>query len=198
MRIILRVLFLLMLLLGVLLGIALPKAVEHVPGYEIGRWQAYDPERGFIPAEAMLAPPDAPIFITVILRTTAPLRSGAARSVLTMTMTNAGEKDLIDRGLSFPGAAVRESPQTDVFVHRETLRHDEILDGKHVFTFEPGEEADLPILSVELVLNAGAYDLDPRMEPAGYLLLALGAIGFLMTLRGGKPKAPPPPRWGRG
>ena len=199
MRILLRVLFLLMLLSGILLGIALPKAVQHVPGYEIGRWQVYGPEAGFSPAEVMLSPPDAPIFITVVLRTGAPLRSGAARAVMVLTMTSAGDDTLIERELSFPGAAARESPQSDVFVHRETLSYEEPLDGAYVFDFAPGDDMEPSILSAELLLNAGAYDLDPRMEPAGYLLLVLGAVGFLMTLRRGKPKAPPPPpRWGRG
>lgn len=198
MRILLRVLFLLMLVSGVLLGIALPKAVEHVPGYEIGRWQVYAPVEGFSPAEATIAPADAPVFVTVIMRTTAPLRSGAARSVLAMTVVDAASSEQDRNILSFPGAAIRESPPSDVFLHRETLRRDEPSDGVLIFAFEPGEDADVEILSIELVLNAGAYDLDPRMEPAGYLLLALGAVGFLLTLRRGKPKAPPPPRWGRG
>ncbi|MEX0955624.1 MAG: hypothetical protein WDZ83_10470 [Rhizobiaceae bacterium] len=57
------------------------------------------------------------------------------------------------------------------------------------------------LVSVDLTLNAGAFDLDQRAIPAGFIMMAVGLVGFAASLfrrRRENPNSKPPPRWGRG
>lgn len=198
MRTLLRILFGLMFLVGILLGIVYPLAARHVAGYEIGRWRVFERDAGFSPAEAMLSPADAPVFVAVEIEADGPLRAGEGRSVMTVTATNEGEKTVYFRHLAFAAQGTRESPQARTLAYREEPGMLEEADGRHVFVFAAGRDMDPAIRTADLLLNAGAFDLDPRAEPSGYTLMALGLVGFFMTLRRGTPKAPRPPKWGRG
>lgn len=199
MRTILRILFSLMFVVGILLGIIYPLAAKHIAGYEIGRWRVFERDAGFTPAEAMLSPAEAPVFVAVEIETDAPLRAGEGRSVMTVTATSPGEKVMFHRHLAFAGTGVRESPQARNLRYRDEPGTLEGVDGRHEFVFAAGKDMEPSILTADLILNAGAFDLDARAEPSGFTLMALGLVGFFMTLRrGGQPKAPPPQRWGRG
>jgi hypothetical protein len=53
---------------------------------------------------------------------------------------------------------------------------------------------------VDLILNAGAFDLHPRAVPIGYILIMTGFVGFVAMVRRRRRldrANPPPPRWGR-
>jgi hypothetical protein len=107
--------------------------------------------------------------------------------------------------LTFNEAKPQEkSPQL-----REKIYRDEagvivdIEDGDYTFTVGRGDAEDIQIQSVELVLRGGAGAVDPRAQPVGYALSAIGFIGLVLALRRGKRERnpnsqPPPPRWGRG
>jgi hypothetical protein len=62
----------------------------------------------------------------------------------------------------------------------------------------------IDIGKVDLVLEHGPQRADPRTQPIGFVLMAVGFIGFVLGLRGRRdggtppnPNSQPPPRWGR-
>jgi hypothetical protein len=67
-----------------------------------------------------------------------------------------------------------------------------------------GDAEGIDIARVDLVLQHVPQKADPRAQPIGFTLMAVGFIGFVLMLRGkdgGTPpnpnSQPPPPRWGR-
>jgi hypothetical protein len=69
-----------------------------------------------------------------------------------------------------------------------------------------GDADEIDIARVDLVLQRAAQKADPRAAPIGYVVMAVGAILFLLSFRGGgsappaNPNSQPPPprpRWGR-
>ena len=57
--------------------------------------------------------------------------------------------------------------------------------------------------SVDIVLATGHGPIDPRLQPAGFALMAIGFVGLVLSFRRGGPPGnpnsqPPRPRWGRG
>jgi hypothetical protein len=197
-----RYFFLLVLLAGAALGIAYPLAASNVAGYEIGVWRVFARDTGFTPAEITLAPSDAPVSIVVDLRTDGALTRSEDRPLLLMEATGDGEP-VLSTALDFDQAEARTvNPQTGETAYRvEADRLAIVEHDRYRFTFEPGPSSTERLISADLILHAGAFDLDPRAVPAGYILMAVGLVGFAATLfrrRRENPNSKPPPRWGRG
>lgn len=188
-----------MFVAGVVLGIVLPKAVEGSQGSEIGRWQMYARAAGFQTAQAVLSSSDAPVVTTVELRSDAPLRAAVERQVVTLTVFDESDQTVFRAELGFPQAAALESPQTNVHLFREVIAGLEASNGRYRFVIDPGRDFADSVLGIDLSLNAGAIRLDPRMQPAGFVLMALGFVGLALTFRKSRDNSmPPPSKWGRG
>lgn len=198
----LRIFFLLLALAGAALGIAYPLAASNVAGHEIGVWRVFDGKSGFQPAEAMLAPADAPVAIAVDLRTDGPLARREGRPVMTMEVTG-DDETVASIPLDFAEAQERTiNPQSGETAYRAAVDRFMIVDhDRYRFTFAAGEVGTEKLMSADLILNAGVYDLDPRAIPAGFVMLAIGIIGFAGSFfrrRRENPNSKPPQRWGRG
>lgn len=191
----LRAVFFLMLAAGVLFGIGLPKAVERLPGYEIARLALYSADTGFTAGEVMLAPPEAPFFFTLAARANAPLRAGEDRAAVTLTLRSENGETAFEHAFGFPHDPVLETDGG--VVYREMVVVDRPLDGRHTAAIEVAPRLDPSITAIELTVNAGAFDLDPRLQPAGFILLVVGGIGLMLSFRRREEPPPPAPRWGR-
>ncbi|HWK65667.1 MAG TPA: hypothetical protein VNS34_12035 [Rhizobiaceae bacterium] len=199
-----RVLFLLIFLAGLALGVGYPMMLDNVPQREIGTWQVYDPARGFRSAEAVLSPGDAPVHIVLDITTVGHPSFSADRTVLTLT-ADFDSRTFLAKTLSFSGAAPHlESPQSSGRIFREEVGViPDVREGTYVFTAGPGDAEGLELASARLILQSGGAAYDGRVQPTGFILMAIGFIGFVMAMRrgGGRPQnpnsQPPPPRWGR-
>lgn len=191
-----RITFLLMLAAGVLLGIGLPKAVERLPGYEIGRMTLFTAGQGVRPGEVMLAPPEAPLFFTLAVLVEAPLRAGDDRTTFVLTVRNEGGTTVLGEVFALPNDPVRDETGNG-YVYREMVVVDRPLDGRHTVELAITPRPDPSIAAVELTVSASAIDLDPRLQPVGFILLVVGGIGLMLGFRRGG-TAPPAPKWGRG
>jgi len=191
----LRVVFMLMLAAGVLFGIGLPKAVERLPGYEIGRLALYSADTGFTPAQVMLAPPEAPFFLTLAARANAPLRAGDGGDQFREAMDTAILQTAFEHAFAYPHDPVLEADGG--VVYREMIVVDRPLDGRHTVEVDVTPRLDPAVTAIELTVNAGAFDIDPRLQPAGFILLVVGGIGLILSFRRRAETPPPQPRWGR-
>ncbi|MGE0501307.1 MAG: hypothetical protein AB7I79_06530 [Rhizobiaceae bacterium] len=196
-----RLVFLIVLIAGLAAGVVYPWAVQNFSGRELGTWRVFDTGTGFIPANVPLARGDAPLRVLVDLRSNAQPPGRPTETVLTLTATIAG-RTVLASTLDFVDAPVRDdSPQTVEKIYRDDAGVIEKLDdGDYLFVVGPGDREDIPIRAVDVVLRAGASVYDPRAQPIGFTLMAVGFIGFVLSLRGRSSRReppPPPPRWGR-
>ena len=199
----LRFFFLLLILAGAALGIGYPWAASNVAGYEIGTWRAFDRDAGFIPVETNIAPSEAPVSITVDLRASRALDRNAGEPVLFMEATGEDGAPVISAALDFADAETRTiNPQSGETAYREVAARLAFVDrDRYRFVLRPADGIAEKLVSVDLTLNAGAFDLDPRAIPAGFIMIAVGVVGFAASLfrrRRENPNSKPPPRWGRG
>jgi hypothetical protein len=198
----LRFFLLLLILAGGALGIGYPWAVANLADSGIGKWRVYERDAGFAPAEAALTPSQAPVLLSVELVTRGPLARGDRDPVLTVTADTHG-KTVIAQTLDFEDVQPSvTNPQTGQQLYTARFARIEAVEGgRYVFTFGPGVSAEDQLVSADLVLESGASALDPRAVPAGYVLMALGLVGFIASFRRARrenPNSSPPPRWGRG
>jgi hypothetical protein len=199
-----RAIFLLILLAGAGLGFAYPWYVTSFSGREIGSWQVYERGGQFRPVTVRLSSADAPVRVVVDMTAVAPPEFALAGTALTITATTRN-RTVLAEPLSFSEAKPQErSPQL-----REKVYRDEagvianIEDDDYTFVVGRGDAEEIQIRSVELVLRGGAGAIDPRAQPVGFTLLAVGFIGLVLAMRRGRRERnpnsqPPPPRWGRG
>lgn len=198
-----RLVFLVILIAGLALGIGYPFAVQNMSGREIGRYAAYDRSAGFVPVSVDLEPTDSPLRVLVDMTSIGSLTLNGAQTALTLTASTGG-RTVLASTLTFAHQEPRnDSPQTGGLVYRDDAGLiDPVERGRYVFVLGPGDADTIEMRSVELVLRAGALSADPRAVPLGYLLMAVGFIGFLLALRRRRAAAvsdrPPPPKWGRG
>lgn len=189
-----RLLFLLILLAGVGIGAIYPWTLRNFSGAEIGTWRVYQ-DGQFRPQDVPLKSTDAPVRVLV------------DRTVLTLTAAHDG-KTALAATLKFTGNPKprEQSPQiTDRIFRDEAGLLPEVSDGVYTFTVGQGDADDIQIKAVDLVLRSGVKAIDPRLQPIGFSLIAIGFIGLVLAFRhrrGGRPEnpnsQPPPPRWGRG
>ena len=206
-RLVIRVLFLLIFLAGAAGGLVYPWTLTSLAGREIGTWHVYERGKGFKPIVATLSSTDAPVRVQVDLTATQPLDLSADRAVLTITAATQNGTVLAGT-LSFSASTPREtSPQLPERTYREdagTIAA--VEDGAYTFTLGTGDAEGIRIRSVDLVLSSAGGAHDPRVQPVGFSLMAIGFIGLVLSLRRGRSASPPPnpnsqpplPRWGRG
>lgn len=202
MRLVLFAFSAIVLVAGVMLGVVYPKVTERSLGREIGRWSIYAQGGDFTAEQITLWPSDGSTVVTVDTRSAAPLRSGVDRAFLLLTVADAEGDEVLRQVIAPPGAGGLESPQTGVMRYSERVATLDPASGVHTFTLERGKDFDDDIvLSVDLVLNAATYQVQPNARPVGYGLIALGVLSLAFALRGRRenPNSSPPPRkWGRG
>ncbi len=198
-----RVFFLLILLAGIGLGILYPWAATNFSGREIATLPVYDRDAGFSQAEARLASADAPVRVLVDMTALAAPEFAPTRTVLTMTVS--GEQGtVLAETMSFAESKPQErNPQLRQKIYRDEVGLlTGIEDGDYTFVVGPGDAEGIDIQSVDIVLRGGAAVLDPRLQPVGYVLSAIGFIGLVLAMRARRRKsgnvAQPGPRWGRG
>ena len=197
-----RILFLLILIGGLALGIAYPWAVQNASGREIGAYSAYERGRGFQPVDVELSPSDAPVRVLVDMTSIGSLVVPDSATVLTLTASVDGRTVLADT-LTFIREDTRnDSPQSGAVVHRDEAGViDPVEAGPYTFVVGPGDAEGIEMRKVEVVLRGGVMEADRRAAPIGYVLMVVGFVGFVLSLRGRAGKAdnePPKPRWGRG
>jgi len=186
---------------GALLGLVYPKAMENAAGREIGRWTVYDGGGDFVARDATLWQSDGPTLVTVRLSISGPLQGGAEREVLTLAALDGGGSEVARAVLAFPATGTLESPQTGIVRYDQTVRLLEPATGPHSFIVSAGRDFPASAASVELVLNAGTYHVQPNARPVGIGLMAFGALGLWLGLRSRRENPnsqPPSTRWGRG
>jgi hypothetical protein len=199
-----RTIFFLIFLAGLAAGFGYPWYVNNFSGREIGNWPVYERGGQFQSVNVRLTARDEPVRVLVDMTAVAPPEFARAGTALTITASTLGRTVLAEM-LSFNEAKPQEkSPQL-----REKVYRDEagiitgITDGDYLFTVARGDAEDIQIQSVELTLRGGAGAVDPRAQPVGYALSAIGFIGLVLAMRRRRGERnpnsqPPPPRWGRG
>lgn len=200
-----RTVFLLILLAGIGAAIGYPWAVNNFSGAEIGRYPVYERGGEFRPVTVELAAGDAPVRVLVDMVSTGQPVLQADRTVLTLTASKDGSTVLADT-LSFVHAAARDvNPQLQERVFRDAAGLiDPVVPGSYVFTIGRGDAEQIAIQSVEMILRREAITLDPRVQPIGFAMMAIGVVGFVLAMRRRRrdrraaPDTPPPPKWGRG
>ncbi|WP_187970379.1 hypothetical protein [Aquibium microcysteis] len=196
-----RFFFLVVLMAGLALGIGYPLAVRHVPGYEIGVFPLFDGD-GYRRADVSLAPADAPVRVRLVMQVAERLVPSADRPVFRMVVTT-GEQPVFEQSVTFAGVEPQAGAEAD-FLYEDDLATIDPVNGddRYVFTLEPtAGGGGVSPSRVDLILNAGAFDLDPRAVPVGYVLIVVGFVGFVAMARRRRKlnrQNPPPPRWGRG
>lgn len=197
-----RFFFLIILLAGLALGVGYPWAVRNVSGYEIGTFPVFGQAGGFVPAEVALAPSEAPVSVTVEMQTSAPFTTGEGVEVLRIIATT-DDRTVLTTPVSFEDAESRSASPQGGMVYRADVATIDPVDGdeNYVFTVEQGDIEDLPLERVVLILNAGAFELDPRAVPIGYILILVGVVGFGAMFRRrriiNRKAEAEKPKWGR-
>ena len=197
-----RVFFLLVLFGGLGLGVAYPWVVQNVSGREIGAYTVYERGAGFRPVDIELSPGDAPLRVLVDMTSIGSLVVPDSATVLTLTASFGGRTVLADT-LTFVREDTRnDSPQSGAVVHRDDGGMiDPVEAGPYTFVVGPGDAEGIEMRKVEIVLRGDVMEADRRAAPIGYVLMAIGFVGFVLSLRGRAGKGdsePHTPRWGRG
>lgn len=204
-----RFIFFLILLAGLALGVGTQFYANNFSGRELGTWRVYNQGQQFQPFEVDLGGDDAPLNVIVDLTTIGTPTFVQDRTVLTLTVAHNGTTVLADT-LNYVNTRPREnSPQIPDKIFRAFSGPLATVEpGKYLFTVGLGDVERIDIRQVDVTLRAGAEVFDPRLQPIGYAMIAIGVIGFVLAGRrrsgggtggkGGNPNSqPPPPRWGR-
>lgn len=197
----LRILFLLLTIAGILAGIAYPFVVQNFGGYEVARRFVPVANEGFRAVEIELNSVDSPVRVLVDYTSRSQVNAVMASAELEMVVSH--DRSVVARErLRFVHSTPGEgSVQSGRYVYRATGGIVELPEsGAYVFRFALVGETTLQPESVELIVMASAIEWDPRVQPVGYALMALGFVGFIiaMTQRSKtRPAAKPRPRWGR-
>ena len=198
-----RTFFLLILLVGLGAGFAYPWAVTNFSGHDIGSWRVYDRGGDFQPVKTQFSASDGPVRVLVDMTARAAPEFAPRSTVLTVVASNAKGTVLAE-----PVTFVEAKPQERNPQMRERIYRDDagvisdIEDGEYSFVVARGDAEGIEMQSVDLVLRGGATVLDPRLQPVGFAMLAVGFIGLVLAMRRSRRKRgseqPSPPRWGRG
>ena len=198
-----RFFFLILLLAGVFLGVLYPRLAMPPSPRDIGSWPVFDTETGFQPVDVPIAPAGSPVFVFVELTVASRFQPSPSETVLTITGSSGGRTVLAET-MSFADIdPVAASPQGSSWTYRsEAGAIDPAGGGLHTFVVGPGDAEEVNIVGVDLVLSIGEGDLDSRIQPIGFVLMTLGAVGFVLSIvrrrRIGKPgDENSGRRWGR-
>lgn len=200
-----RILFLAVLLAGVGLAGLYPWYNNNFTGAEIDSWVAYETPGGFRAVDVPLTSANDPVRVLVDLTTRGPANFTGDVAVLTLT-ADVGSRTVLADTLNFRNSVQRDqSPQALASTYRGAAGViSPVENATYRFTIGQGDAEDINFSKVELVLRSGAAMTDPRAQPVGFALIALGVIGIVLASRrrDGPPQnpnsQPPPPRWGRG
>jgi hypothetical protein len=198
-----RVVFFLILLAGLGAGFGYPWAVANFSGREIGTFRVYDRGGTFRPVTVSLSAADEPVRVLVDMTAVAPPEFASRGTALTLTASTSGRTVLAEMLTFFEAKPQEKSPQLREKIYRDEAGViSDIAAGDYVFVVGRGDADGIEIRSVDVVLRAGAGAVDPRLQPAGFALTAIGFIGLVLAMRRNRrprdPKpSPPPPRWGR-
>lgn len=194
-----RILFFLIALAGLLLGIAYPAAVDYFSGELVASLPVYDRARGFSPVTVPLVVNDAPVRVMLTATTTDRFSPPNASAHLTITATLAARTVL-----AAPVLFVTQQPRENASNTQQMTATAGLIDpvdtGDYRFDVNFGDAGTLPLQSVDLVLRRRAMIADERAQPIGYVLIAIGVIGFVLSLtrgNGGGDRRPRGPQWGR-
>ena len=198
-----RFFFLIILLAGLALGIGYPWTVANFSGTELERRTVYTRGEGFIPTTVGMSADDAPVRVMVDMTSIGAMTLSGERTVLTLTATVKNHTVLANT-LTFAHQEPRpDNPQAGGMIYRDEAGViDPVEDGDYVFVVGPGDADGIEMRSAELVLRRDAGSIDERYIPVGYVLMAVGFIGLVLSLTRGRrrdepPAGPPPPKWGR-
>lgn len=196
-----RFLSILCLLAGLGLGILYPNYITYFSGAEIGTWTVFTRAGGFKPVTVPLKSTQAPVRVVVNLQATGNRLEPNATTNLTLTATVAG-RTVMAEVMDFNAKV--EDTKTPQNVGSTYTQSPGVIanvdDGDYLFVTGPGENDLVDMKEVKLSLRANSLAADPRYQPAGLVLLALGFVGLILSLtRGGKAETPQNPgrKWGR-
>ncbi len=195
-----RKFFVLLGIIGLALSVAYPFIVQNFGGYELARFDIYSKCDGFVPVEIDLSADEAPVRVLVDFSTVAQVNAAMASAKLLMAVTRDGgsaEEEELEFNHSTPG---ENSVHSGSFVYRATggAVHP-VGTEKYEFSFSLVSGATLKPENVEMILMASAIEWDPRMQLIGYVLLAIGMVGFVISTvgKGKKTEIHDPQKWGR-
>lgn len=195
-----RFFFLVVLLAGLALGIGYPLAVSNVSGYEIGTFSLLDDD-GQRSAEVAIAPSEAPVRVRIAMQVAVPFIPSRDIPVLRLTVRS-GEQMVLEKAVTFAGVDP-DGVAAGGFAYEDDVATIDPVDGGDNYVFSVVRTvggSELSPSRIDLILNAGAFDLHPRAVPIGYILIMTGFVGFIAMVRRRRRldrANPPPPRWGR-
>lgn len=193
---------LILLLAGAALAGAYPWYLNNFSGRDLGSVPIYEQASGFRQVTVRLSPKDDPVRVLVDLTSRGPANFSGNFAVLKLTVSTGGNTVLADT-MSFSKSVQRDqSPQLTQSIFRgEAGLITPVENADYTFSVGPGDAGGVNYSKVDLLLRANATSVDPRAQPAGFVLVGLGVLGFIL---GGRRKPrnpneqPPAPRWGRG
>jgi hypothetical protein len=192
-----RFIFLLLLLIG-LCGAAYPLAAGRFDrAGEIGSFRVYEPASGFRAVTVELSPAQAPVEAVLVMSMhDAAAAPDAALGSATLTALR-GERTLFAGPVLFRSAPARRGPSDSRPAFTAVAGRIETVEaGSYTFTAARGE-ADIPqVTALDLVLRHVSA-VDGRIQPLGFALAAIGAVGLILASTRGSAPAAPRPRWGR-
>lgn len=198
-----RAFFILLLIAGIGGALVYPWATQNFAGAELGTYRVFERGSGFKPVDVQLQPEDAPVRVLVDLSSSLQPAARNSETVLTITVA-AGSETILAKHLNFIDvSAGRDDDVTGNIYRDDAGLIEDVTAGSYRFTVGPGDVDDIPISRVELVLRAGASEWDHRAQPIGFVAMAIGFIGLVLTFRRAETppqnpnSQPPPPRWGR-
>lgn len=196
-----RTLFFLVFLAGCILAFGYPAAIEALSSRVIAAQALYSDGGSFQPVEIELAAEQAPLRIDVEIQargTQFPEYGGVdlqvsrnGRSELESAL-DIRAFEIVSEGVEGSGAVLRTTAGVLQSLSSGTYRFE--ASGRDYNT--------AGISQIGIILRANALQEDKRIAPMGYVLTAIGLVGFLMAVRRhrvrGKVATRSNPRWGRG